>query len=123
LLRGHLIAMALHFHTETPARLLGALKKAVDDRHVTTWTYDEDGDFTHTSENWNSHAWFKPRVDEGRKLSFYILAPNEVQLSSLTYAVYHSRLVSAMLVHFDELFSSISVSSMPEGEDAVSSDE
>ncbi len=37
--------MALHFKTDDPKKLLSAYKKAIDDGHIKTWSYDQDGDF------------------------------------------------------------------------------
>lgn len=80
--------MAIHFKTQTPKRLLATYKKAVDDGHVTTWSYDTDGDFTHTAEQWIRKAWLRPKGVEGQELIFYILAPKETELSSFIYAVF-----------------------------------
>jgi hypothetical protein len=32
--------MSLHFKTDDPGKLLNAYKKAIDDGHVATWSYD-----------------------------------------------------------------------------------
>jgi hypothetical protein len=111
--------MAIHFETKTPKKLLAAYKKAVDDGHVDTWSYDEDGDFTHTADQWNKKAWLRPNVEPGKKLVFYILKPKDADLSSAVYAVYHGRFIESMLRHCDELFSSSSVSAMPEDGDVT----
>ncbi|PNE12407.1 MAG: hypothetical protein CR217_03280 [Beijerinckiaceae bacterium] len=62
--------MAIHFKTETPKKLLAAYKKAIDDGHISTWSYDSDGDFTHTADQWNKKAWLRPKVQEGRSWCF-----------------------------------------------------
>jgi hypothetical protein len=41
--------MAVHFKTKTPKKLLAAHKKAIDDGHIATWSYDKDGDFAHAA--------------------------------------------------------------------------
>jgi hypothetical protein len=111
--------MAIYFETKTPKKLLAAYKKAVDDGHVSTWSYDADGDFTHTADQWIRKAWLRPRVDEGTALVFYILAPRETKLSTTIYAVYHGRFIETMLTHCDELFSVGRASAMPEGSDVA----
>jgi hypothetical protein len=111
--------MAIHFETKTPKKLLAAYKKAVDDGHVSTWSYDADGDFTHTADQWNRKAWLRPKVQEGAALVFYILAPKETKLSSTIYAVYHGRFIESMLSHCDQLFSEGRASSMPEDGDVM----
>lgn len=111
--------MAIHFETKTPKKLLAAYKKAVDDGHVTTWSYDSDGDFTHTAEQWNRKAWLRPKVQEGKELVFYILSPKETTISAAVYAVYHGRFIESMLRHCDELFTDGRASSMPEDGDVT----
>jgi hypothetical protein len=43
-------SMALLFKTNTPQALLNDFKKKIDEGHVVTWSYDKDGDFTHTRQ-------------------------------------------------------------------------
>jgi len=111
--------MALHFKTTSPNKLLEAYKKAIDDGHVTTWSYDKDGDFTHTADQWIRQAWLRPKVREGAELAFYILTPKEADLSSATYAVYHGRFIESMLRHCDKLFENGYASALPEKGDIL----
>jgi hypothetical protein len=48
--------MAVRVSTTHPSSLLAAIKKAIDARHVDTWSYDSDGDFTHTPLQWAKKA-------------------------------------------------------------------
>src|SRR6267142_1570402 len=97
--------MAIHFKTEKPKSLLAAYKKAIDDGHVTTWSYDAEGDFTHTAEQWNRKAWLRPKIQEGSALALYIIKPKDIKISSVIYSVYHGRFIESMLAHCDALFS------------------
>ena len=106
--------MAIYFNTKTPKKLLAAYKKAIDDGHVTTWTYDADGDFTHTADQWNKKAWLRPRIQEGSALALNILTPKETTLSSVVYAVYHGRFIESMLSHCDELFNDGRATALPD---------
>jgi hypothetical protein len=58
--------MAVVVKTENPISLLSAIKKAIDQDDIQTWSYDADGDFTHTADQWIRRAWFRPIVREGR---------------------------------------------------------
>lgn len=111
--------MALHFKTATPNKLLNAYRKAIDDGHVSTWSYDKDGDFTHTAEQWNRKAWLRPRVHAETELVLNILTPKETKLSSVVYAVYHGRFIESMLRHCDSLFDLGYASAMPEDGDIL----
>lgn len=111
--------MAVHFKTQTPQKLLNAYKKAIDDGHVTTWSYDKDGDFTHTAEQWIRKAWLRPQVVSGTELVLNILAPKEVDVSSAVYAIYHGRFIESVLRHCDKLFVNAHATAMPEAGDML----
>lgn len=96
--------MAIRFLTTTPNKLLTTFKKAIDDGHVDTWSYDAEGDFTHTPAQWKSKAWLRPAVVNGEKLVFKILRPKNSTVPTEIYAVYHGRFIETMLVHCKELF-------------------
>ena len=83
--------MAIHFKTKTPQKLLATYKKAIDDGHIKTWSYDGDGDFTHTAEQWVRKAWLRPKIIEKQELILYILKPTDANLTTELYAIYHGR--------------------------------
>ncbi len=96
--------MALIIETTRPQALLNSIKKAIDDKNVETWSYDSDGDFTHSPEQWKNKAWLRPIVVEG-KLKFGIIKPENANVSKLIYGVYHGRFIEMLLAHFDSEFS------------------
>lgn len=95
--------MAIRVVTAQPSSLLAAIKQAIDARKVDTWSYDSDGDFTHTPPQWAKKAWLRPTVQSGA-LVLNILNPRGVNLSKEIYAVYHGRFVEMLLAHFDDKF-------------------
>lgn len=110
--------MALFVLTDQPEFLLTAFKKAVDNNEVRTWSYDQDGDLTHTAERWVQKAWFRPKIR--RELLYLpILSPTNSRMSTLVYAVYHGRLIESLLVHCDGLFTEARASSAPTADDVV----
>jgi hypothetical protein len=112
--------MAIHFKTSTPKKLLAAFKTAIDEGKVVTWSYDADGDFTHTAQQWKSLAWLRPGVIEGADLVFTIVKPKNSKISSEVYAIYHGRFIESMLVHCDSLFKEASATALPADGDIVS---
>jgi len=106
--------MAIHVKTNSPKQLLAAYKKAIDDQRVKTWSYDSDGDFTHTADQWIRKAWLRPKIVSGENLVFFILAPVETPITSVIYAVYHGRFIESLLRHCDSLFESASATALPE---------
>lgn len=105
--------------SRNPSALLSEIKVAIDDRRIRTWSYDADGDFTHTAEQWNHEAWLRP-VLLASQLKMVIVPPSETHISSTIYAIYHGRFVEMVLRHFDSTLSGqISVSIQPEAGDQV----
>ncbi|HXM22529.1 MAG TPA: hypothetical protein VN948_14835 [Terriglobales bacterium] len=95
--------MAIRVATAQPSSLLTAIKKAIDERKVETWSYDSDGDFTHTPTQWTRKAWLRPTVQSGA-LVLNILNPRGTNLSREIYGVYHGRFIEMLLAHFDDRF-------------------
>jgi hypothetical protein len=96
--------MALIIETTRPQALLNSFKKAIDDKKVETWSYDADGDFTHSPEQLKSKAWLRPIFVEG-KLKFGIIKLANTNVSKLIYGIYHGRFIEMLLAHFDSEFS------------------
>jgi hypothetical protein len=110
--------MAVYFLTTTPNKLLVAFKKAIDDGHVVTWSYDSDGDFTHTAPQWKDLAWFHPSVQSDR-LVLNIIKPQNANMTTEVYAIYHGRIIESMLVHCDTIFTKGVATGQPESGDVV----
>jgi hypothetical protein len=111
--------MAVIVSTPNPVGLLTAINNAIKRKRVVTWSYDTDGDFTHTAEQWKNRAWLRPRVEEDRRLILNIVAPRETTLSTTTYAIYHGRFIEMLLSHFDGEFTRISATALPTSNDSV----
>lgn len=111
--------MAIHFYTSQPREVLDRLRSLIDEGKIKTWSYDKDGDFTHTAQQWRYKAWLRPQVLSG-ELALFILPPKEQGISTEIYAIYHGRFVETALAHVDRLFASARASAMPELGDSVS---
>jgi hypothetical protein len=93
----------ISFNTTTPHALLATVKKTIDNKSITTWSYNSNGDFTHTPPQWIHKAWLRPTVVNG-ELRFAIVCPRGGNLSKEIYAIYHGRFSEMMLAHFDTMF-------------------
>ena len=111
--------MALFFETNNPQKLLDEFKKAIKEDRVLTWSFDEDGDFTHTPEQWTNKAWLRPVIGEDQ-LELYILKPKSTDITSEIYAVYHGRFMESILVHCDQFFTKGIATALPQENDNVS---
>lgn len=111
--------MAIIISTEDPQELLTAIKEAIRRKRVATWSYDTDGDFTHTAVQWKDKAWLRPRLEDEGRLVLNILAPSATTLSSTVYAIYHGRFIEMVLSHFDSQFTRASATALPTSKDSV----
>lgn len=108
--------MAIHIKTNNPEKLLKEIKRKIDENTIVTWSYDDDGDFTHTPDQWKDKAWFRASVKSG-ELVMNILGQKSAVMKSSTYAVFHGRFVEAVLHHCDQLFTMANTSALPESGD------
>jgi hypothetical protein len=99
--------MAISIRTTTPKALLAKIKKAIDDGHVETWSYDEDGDFVHSVPQWKNKAWLRPKIELG-VLRLGLLGQRNVHMTYEIYGVYHGRFIEMVLTHFDDQFTTAS---------------
>lgn len=97
--------MTIIVKTSSPPELLKAIKKGVDQNEVRSWSYDDDGDFTHDSKQWSGEAWLRPEVKSG-EIRFTIVTPQGKTISRQVYGLYHGRFIDMLLTHFDSHFSS-----------------
>jgi len=96
--------MALSVKTDNPSGLLSSIKKAIDDNVVVTWSYDKDGDFTHTPDQWRNKAWLRPKTETG-ELRFVIIEPKDTKTTKMVSGIYHGRFIEMLTSHFDTKFS------------------
>jgi len=110
--------MSIVVISSNPNELVSAIKEKIDNSSIRTWTYDSEGDFSHSPDQWEYKAWFRPSVMDG-KVVFKLIAPINKHLSVQTYGVYHGRFIEMLLSHFDRLFLSASASALPSNGDLV----
>ena len=103
--------MAIYFYTADPAKLLAAIRTSIDEGKIKTWSYDSDGDFTHTAEQWKFKAWLRPQIKDGA-LRFVIFPPMATSLSKRIYGIYHGRFVESVLIHADVLFTRVETTAL-----------
>ena len=95
--------MALSVKTDNPTGLLASIKKAIDDKEIVTWSYDKDGDFTHTPDQWENKAWLRPKTVTG-ELRFVIIAPKNTTITKMVSGIFHGRFIEMLVSHFDKKF-------------------
>lgn len=110
--------MAIFVATRHPRLLVQNIKEKIDKGNIDTWSYDKEGDFTHSPGQWIYHAWIRPIYEENRVV-FAILGRNDKNLSTVDYAVYHGRFVEMLLMHFDATCEKIEVTPLASQYDKI----
>jgi hypothetical protein len=111
--------MAIYFESANPAALLAAFKDAIDKKKVVTWSYDKDGDFTHTPEQWKNRGWLRPSSSSGR-LTMSFLGTSDQVTTWEVYGIYHGRFIESMMVHCHSMFNDARAPSQPASSDSIS---
>ena len=110
--------MSIYVRTENPRKLVDDINEKINNSGIDTWSVDKDGDYTHTSQQWQFHAWIHPIIETDR-IVFAIWGRVSENLSVVDYAIYHGRFVEMLLAHFDQQCTSIEISSLASGYDRV----
>lgn len=110
--------MAANFQTDNPRGLIAAFKKAIDEGKIVTWSYDEDGDFTHTPPQWKYKAWMRPVIYQGQ-LTMNFIGSRQTKNMREVYGIYHGRFIESMLVHCDRLFTNAIATALATNADIV----
>jgi hypothetical protein len=115
------ITMALIIKIVTPRDLLSLIYKGIDEKKITTWSYEEYNSikfFTHTPPQWAKKAWFKPSLLD-RELKFGIFKAGEQPVSKEVYGIYHGKFSEMLLTHFDMSFTLAKATAMPVPPDGI----
>ena len=110
--------MSIYVKTIDPNKLIEDINEKINNSSINTWSVDKDGDYTHTAQQWQFHAWMHPIVEPGRVV-FAIWGRVSEDLSIVDYAIYHGRFAEMLLTHFDQQCSSIEISSLASQYDKI----
>jgi hypothetical protein len=110
--------MAVVLLTTDSRALLTQVRALVTQCHIATWSYDADGDFTHTAAGgqWKNKAWLRPRILSDR-LTMNIIRPETGSVTREVYAVYHGRFLEMAIAHVPRLFTAGSATPFATSED------
>jgi len=104
--------MSVRAFTDDAGGLLTRIKTLIDQGHIMTWSYDSDGDFTHTPPQWKNKAWLRPEV-QSDKLRLVIINNQKVPFTRELFAVYHGRFIEMLISHVANRYTSASASPSP----------
>lgn len=112
--------MSIYVKTLSPVMLINSIKDKVRLNEIKTWEVDDDGDMTHTADQWRYCAWIRAKAEpESNRAVFYIICRNDRNLSVSEYAIYHGRFVEMLLKHFDKECENIVVTPLATKYDSV----
>lgn len=90
--------MAIIIQSNHPHWIVEQIRKRIDNSTIDTWSYDDDGDFTHTGQ-WENHAWMSPIIQD-EKLIFRIWGRKSVKTTLMEYSIFHGRFLEMLLNQF-----------------------
>ena len=100
--------------------LVDSIKEKIKSQTINTWAVDDDGDMTHTAEQWKYCAWIRSKVEpELNRVVFFIICRNDRDLTVSDYAIYHGRFIEMLLTHFDKDCQDIQVTALASKYDSV----
>ena len=89
--------MAILIRTSHPNMVIEGLKQRIDSHQISSWTYDDDGDFMFLEDG--IIAWMRPIVMKNR-LDFYVVGRNDLEISIYEYAIIHAKFMEMLLTYF-----------------------
>ena len=89
--------------TVDPGGLLDQIKTKIQRGEIDTWVFDEEGDLTHSPEQWRKQAFLRPKIEEGYLL-FEIIWPSGSRKEPAVNGVYLGRSIEMLVTHFSDAF-------------------
>ena len=92
----------------------------INDGTIRVWEYDSEGDFTHSSSQWNKLSWFRHYIsNEGDNwdLKFGIIGNKNFEMSRALYGIYHGRFAEMLLTYFDNYIERFIITPMKDEKD------
>lgn len=106
--------MAIRIKTSRPLWVINQIKARIDNGIIDTWSYDDEGDFTHVGQ-WANRAWIRPRITSDG-ICFNILGHRSMQMPLMDYAVFHGRFLELLINQFPTESASLVISAPMEDE-------
>lgn len=109
--------MSIILRTNIDARrIVDDIKGKIDNGEIATWSYDGDGDFTHSVDQWANRAWMRPVFfeDNPTNMVFAIVGRKGLVISMEEYSIYHGRFVETLLKYYSKYIGSMQVT-VPKG--------
>ncbi len=102
--------MAIIIETDYIDSIYNGLIEKIHSGQIKTWIIDNDKDITIANMRWRNKAWFKiKKKPENNQLLFGIIPSRRNEMSKALYGIFHGRLISTLLAHFDEEIEDIRV--------------
>lgn len=92
-------------------RIVEDIKGKIDNEEIVTWSYDGDGDFTHSVDQWANKAWLRPVFleDNPKFMVFAIVGRKGFTISIDEYSIYHGRFVETLLKYYSKFIENMQV--------------
>jgi hypothetical protein len=98
----------LSVKTSNPAELLDKIKQGIGTGCIKTWSYDKDGDFSQTCEEWKNRAFLEPIILKG-ELRFELITFKQHRITKSVSGIYYGRFLEMLASYFESDLVSISI--------------
>ena len=98
------MAIILKLKNKTPNQIIESINSLIDNGSIRVWEIDLEGDYTHSSTQWNKRGWFRsylPKEDDEWSLKFGIIGNKHEEMTRALYGIYHGRFAEMLLTYFD----------------------
>jgi len=109
--------MSIRVKTKNATALLTAIDEAIADGTVTSWTVDDDGDYSLTDDDWADAGWMKPTINSDTEIVLNILGVKDQDMTTGAFATLHSQFIDMLLMEFDSKFDEATITSQRDGDD------
>lgn len=111
--KNRIMAIILTLHPSmTASDLIHNINEKIDNNEIRVWEYDDEGDYTHTSTQWNKKSWFRyilPQEGDTWHLKFAIIGHNQNPMTRDLYGIYHGRFAEMLLTYYDRVIESFTI--------------
>ena len=114
------MAIILKLKNKRAIDIVNEINIFIDDGRIRVWECDAEGDYTHTSSQWNKLSWFRhhmPKEGDNWDLKFGIIGNKDFEMSRALYAIYHGRFAEMLLTYFDNDIEEFMITPMKDEKD------
>lgn len=115
-----IMAIILTLQSMSARDLINNINNKIDNKEIRVWEYDSEGDYTHTSTQWNKQSWFRPifpKEGDDWSIKFAIIGHKQNEMTKELYGIYHGRFSEMLLTYYDRNIASFTITPQKDPDD------